>query len=284
VCEPTILWTKILEFAKVPENGGLNLAWFVPTDAVSSISSGNPVILQVAGGGHYVLAVDIIEVNGLITLGINNPYHSFACETVSNSEVPPPISTLHCNVGPLRYADNQLEVMTYRGEPVLPFKYLQNTTQRTASLQLITLEAEILISDQLDREVGYDPSNSEFVTQIPNSFYYDADLDPTGSSPSSSIQRTLYLPDNAGGMYLMRVIGSSKEGPLPGSTTDFEVGLFGMDRDFKLLKNSVSGEISPGEEKKFLVDYEPGIYLKVTPLPQKLFLPIISVNHDYGKP
>lgn len=267
-CKTYLNWDKILEFAKLPEHGGVSLAWQKAIDAAAVIRLGYPVLLQVDGGGHYALAVDAIEVNGVKSLGINDPHHSWACQATPASPPLPPASTLQCKAGPLLHASTAIEETSYRGT-TLPLQYLQESVERTSSLQFTVQGAEVLLSNFQRQHVGYHEATSKAMTGIANSFYYDAEVVPPGGAPSGQIARTLYLPENAGGVYILRVIAAGGQSQ---DETNFRIDLFGVDRQFKSLKASTSGVLAADQSRGYFVYYNPGKILTISPLSQG-FLP-----------
>ena len=95
--------------------------------------------MQVAGGGHWVLAVDVISNNGVTSLGLNDPHHSCRYRVVAADPPLPPKYVLACTIGiPLRHATTVLEENTYKGTAI-PFGYLKPLEPcqiRTPSLAL----------------------------------------------------------------------------------------------------------------------------------------------------
>lgn len=271
-CVANLKWPKVLEFAAKPEHGGVNLRWRPTNDAASKIRAGYPVIMNVDEGGHYILAVDVIEVEGAETLGINDPHHAFACKAVQVSPPPPPASTLDCRIGLLRHATTIPEESVYRGRSVA-LKYLEETEDaRTASMQLWIQEVEAQLIDFQGRRVGYDQVLGQVVIEIPDAFYYDAEIVPAGELPTSTLARTMYLPQDAGGFYTLRIIGPM--GLRDNGQADFIVQLFGFDAEFNPSEAEITGSISAGEVMDYLVWFEPGQMLTVGPI-SRIYLPII---------
>lgn len=272
-CTAYLLWDMILKFAAKPEHGGINLKWRSTNDAISIIREGIPVIMQVAGGGHYTLAVDVIEVNGVETLGINDPHHSWSCTAVPASL--PPASILQCTTGPLKHATTVDEEAVYRGVST-PLKYLEVSTEaRTASLQFSIQGVEVLLTDLVGYHVGYDEITGQVVTEISNSFYYGAEIVPPGSKSTGILARTLYLPENAGGIYTLRVIGNVGNVSGLRMQSNYEIRLFGFDEQFNSMEANVSGILEEGEIVEYLVIFEPGQVLSISPLSSN-YLPIIQ--------
>ena len=92
---------------KLMQDGSLN-------DVIDVIRNKSlPVIMQ--GTGHFVLAVDVMSVDGITTLGINDPYHSFACGVQEATQSLPLNSELNCTEGQLSHATSLPEEITYNG-------------------------------------------------------------------------------------------------------------------------------------------------------------------------
>lgn len=264
ICDGNLLWDEILEYASSVH--GKNLEWVRTNNASHVLRNEDvPVIMRVAGGGHFTLAVDVAKDEAVDTVGINDPHHAWACFAITASPPLPPSSVLHCNVGDIRHATTELEEDTYRGHSV-PDRYLREREgERTSSLQFLVTGAEILLTDSTGRNVGLDRSTGGFLLEIPNSFYYDSEIVPPGAEPNSILERVLYLPQDAAGSYTLQIFGpgfTSRHSKI--LTSEYDVSIFGFDAQFMPTVASVSGSIAQGSVLEYDVSFVPGQSLDIT--------------------
>ncbi len=257
------------------ETGNINLQWQSTNDPISIIRDEKlPIILQVASGGHFVLATDVAEVNGVQALGINDPYHSFACDTQAADPALPPSSRLNCRIGALRHATQTIEEAEYRGD-FQAWGYLKPLdTPRTPSLQFNTQNVEIMLADAQGRRVGYTSPSGQILTEIPSSFYYDAQILPAGVPSDGSVFRTLYLPEQAGGIYTLQVI--NKSAAAIASAHEFAIDVVGFDGQFNETSTTITGAIPSGQSATYTVDFNPGNTISLRQVSQiSIYIPIV---------
>lgn len=220
---------------------------------------------------------------GLVeTLGIYDPHHAWECFAVNKSSEPPR-SKLNCIVNDdndlVKHATTVLEENRYYNYPhggiTKPNRYLKYIAEdRTPSMQFIIIGAEVLLIDPQGRRVGYDIATGEFVQEIPNSTYFDAEIVPPGAISNDIVERTLLVSENADGDYLLQVIG------LAGNTksvnaqteTEFIFSLLGYDNQFNMLESGATGSVSPGEIIEYNISYEPDQGLSVNLVPPSLII------------
>lgn len=276
-CTANLDWTKILLFAEDEEAVGnpVSLKWETTTNANETIQDGNPVILQISNNGtHFVLGIDSININGNNAIGINDPHHAFSCLSVANDPPLPPSSVLSCIAGDLRHATTTIEESSYRGTAT-PLKYLEiNDSPRTPSLQLSITGTNVYMINSYGR-IGFDITTNTFVNSFPNGMYYDSEIVPPGYDPSGTISRTLFLPENAEGIYLMRLVPTSDQEQRSSEEIEYNINFRGYDGDFNLIETDFSGTKEAGETIEFFISFLPGQSIELIP-PEQIFIPIIS--------
>jgi hypothetical protein len=233
-----------------------------------------PVIYRInwsGGGSHFFLATDVANVSGSETLGILDPHHAWACQSVAGDSAP--YSRIQCAVGALGH---RIDLTDYSGE--FPFIYLERTSQpRTPSLPFNSIGAEMLLADAQGRRVGYDRATGTILNEIPYAIYYDAQLVPPGAQASGPVRRSLFLPEGAGVAYTLQTIGApATSGAARLSEANvFQVEIVSTDSQFASAETSVSGSLSPGQQATFHVEITPGQSVIVNG-GKKLYLPLIQ--------
>lgn len=282
-CTANLDWAKILIFAEEfdPVNK-IYLKWKTPDDVYETIQNGNPAILLASYtkdgkvNTHYVLAVDVINYNGVKSLGINDPHHAWSCTAIAADPALPPSSVLSCWTGPLKHAITRVEETKYFGSTT-PLKYLEeDDSPRTASLQLSILGTEVMVVDSNLRHIGYSNFSNTIVNEFPNGMYYNSEIVPPGYEPTGIINRTLYLPEDASGNYLLRIVNNplyALETKL--ETSEFTINFRGYDEYFNLTETNLSGFINETDILEYYIKFIPGQSIEIIPA-EHIFLPVIN--------
>ncbi|MBY8998717.1 MAG: C39 family peptidase [Candidatus Thorarchaeota archaeon] len=269
----------ILQYA---EENGVQLDWNNPvttTAAVSAIRDNYPVIMQVSSeeDKHWTLGVDVLSNNGVLSLGLNDPHHSYKCEAVAADPPLPPTSVLTCTTGTLKHATTVEDENIYRGITV-PFGYLkplESDQARTPSLALSVSGAEILLTDDQGNQVGYDQANNSYILDIPNSFYFNPEIVPFGDELSGLLQRIIYIARDAVESYRLRVINPTNQTNILSSTSqDYTIEISGFDEAFNRTETTITGTI--GDSEEYLIEYSPGKPIDVIPISvdHRIYLPM----------
>jgi len=251
-CEAYLRDSFIGKFVAWKTNGAIRgLNWVdvsSPDDAKTAIRARHPVIVHKRGGddGHWFLAVDIANVEGYETLGINDPIHKWGSQ-------------------PGRTLDHRTSLRDY-STASLRF-YIEPISFPSPSLEFLVRGAELLLTDAQGRRVGYNPATGQIIREIPNSFYYDSKIIPPGGQSDGIIERNLFLPNGAGGNYVVKVIGASAAASInaSGAASDFIIDIVGFDSQFNLAEATISGAVQPGSITTFDVTFSPGQEIRVTP-------------------
>lgn len=246
------------------------------SDASNAIRDNYPVIMQVAGGGHWTLAVDVLSNNGVTSLGINDPHHSYMCDVITATTPLPPTSELSCSIGTLRHATTVGEENSYRGSAI-PFGYLkplEPDQSRTPSLALAVSGAEVLLTDDEGRSAGYDQPTDTFLFGIPNSFYFNPVIVPFGDEPSGLLERLLYISRDAIGSFNLKIIDSKNQAIAESSSNQYyTVELVGFDEEFNRTESTITGTI--GDYKNYQIDFTPGQPIEITSI-LNIYLPLTT--------
>ena len=214
--------------------------------AKDKIRAGRPVIMFDPDVSHFFLAVDVANIGGNETLGINDPVHAWG-----------PI---------LRGSLNHRTTLRDDGYNNAKFRdSISLTTQApSASLRFNGKGAEMLLTDAQGRRVGYDAATGQVVQEIPNSFYYDSKIVPPGGESDGVEERTLFLPRDAGGSYTLQAVNPyATASDLAASS--FQITIVGLDAQFNPTEATISGAIQPGSVATFDVTFSPGQEIEVTP-------------------
>jgi hypothetical protein len=265
VCDAGLMWGYVPLFVeeKAQAQGlDLRVKWQTTGDANAVLSQGFPVMMQVGGGRHWVLATDSLATAGTPTQGIADPWHSYQCTVQADGPIR---STLQCTQSAtplsLRRATTTVDEIQYQGATV-PFRYLAPiTAERTPSLQINARHVEILFVDTQGRRTGYDQTSSQIVAEIPNSSYHDGELVPPGKQPSGELRRVLFLAESAAQSFVLRLVSP------PGAVGDtpFALTLVGLNAAYDLTKVTSSGRVAAGQVLEYVVEYRQDSTLKITP-------------------
>jgi hypothetical protein len=274
----------IVDFAK--DVYQVDLEWKSPVNAAEVISGqGFPVIMWGVSGDekHFSLAVDSIVINGLETLGINDPYHSHVCRVVAeNPASPVPNTKLSCPLQPgrLGHVTTKAELDEYSYYSV-PLGYFQRRNgDRTPSLQFFARDAEIRVANSQGLRTGFDSTTGQYVAEIPNSLYYDPSIVPPGDEPSGIFVRTLYLPNEADGSYTLTVTDGTAYfvGALAdrSQATAFSIDIVGYDELLNSVESTIVRAFEPGLTIQYQVVFEDGQDIQITDTSYRsLYLPLI---------
>ena len=279
-CYGGIVIDTMVGILKYAGEQGILLDWNNPvttTGAVSSIRDNYPVIMQVAGGGHWTLGVDVLSNNNVTSLGLNDPHHSYRVRAVAADPPLPPTSVLTYTTGTLRHATTVEDENIYRGTTI-PFGYLKpiaSDQARTPSLALSVSGAETLLIDDQGNQVGYDQVNDNYIFEIPNSFYFNPEIVPFGDELSGLLQRILYIARDAVDTYRLRIINPTNQTNIMSSTSqDYTIEISGFDEEFNRTDSTISGTVWDTQE--YIIEYTPGEPIEIIPLSveNRIYLPM----------
>lgn len=272
-CSPVLVYAQIEKFAH--DQYGVNLRHV----SVTSLAEAKqvirdeqlPVIYRVNGSSHWVLAADVMQTPTKETLGIFDPHHAWSCWAAPAATAP--YSRINCAVGRL---DHRIDLTSY--PDASPFGYLDLTVQeRTPSLQINSKGVELLLTDAQGRRVGYNQETGETLYEIPNSFYVDSQIVAPNGEASGPMQRTLFLPEDAGTAYTLQAIGQVVPSGLATSSmaSEFEISVISFDAQFNTAQTTITGDVSPDQTITFQVNIAPGLSVALE-RETRLYLPLVS--------
>lgn len=260
--------TYIEKFVAWKTNGGMKGLKWIDVSSVDSakeaIRSGHPVIMYKGGGGdgHWFLAVDVADIDGVQTFGINDPIHKWDSRLRGTLD--------HRTT--LRDDAYRNAAFKFYVEP----KYIPST-----SLEFLARGAEILLTDAQGRRVGYDAATGRVVHEIPNSFYYDSKIVPPGEQSDGLVERTLFLSEDAMGSYTLKVVNPNAMAlSLTGS--NFEIDVVGLDASLNVTEATINGTIQPGAAAEYRLSFYPGQDLRVAH-GSRIYLPFITRSTDVAR-
>jgi hypothetical protein len=188
----------------------------------SYLCGGNPVILNVANKGHFVLATGQTTVNGVDTYLINDPGHNRTTLAGYN--------------------------FIYDGLRL----YKTANTPPSALYVVVHSPVELVVSDPSGNKFGFDPRTGSTYDALPGGSYYTDsiadDVDP--SEESTPEVKTFAAQNPAAGSYTVQAIGTDN-GP-------FQVDFFGYDTSGNLEgARTFQGTAAPGAVTTYRVTYSP---------------------------
>jgi hypothetical protein len=112
---------------------------------------------------------------------------------------------------------------------------------------------ELLVTDQLGRRTGYDPTTQSIVNEIPGAIYTIEEpiVDQESGQEFGDTQKVLYLPQADAGSFVLTVIGIG-DGPY---ALDFQT----MDSDGNFHTHTIQGMASLGSSHDYPYDYDGSI-------------------------
>jgi hypothetical protein len=253
-CEAYLRDDFISKFVNEKTNGRIpDLNWVSVSSldaAKNAIRAGHAVIMHKSSSsdGHWFLAVDVANVAGAETLGINDPYHAWW-----------PV---------YRGTLDHRTTLRDGGYASAAFRYyIEPKSSATPSLQFLARGAELLVTDGLGRRTGYDPSTSQVRLEIPNSFYDDATIVSPGEQASTAVERTLFLADGAQGNYALQFTGTGAVASAENASvaSGFTVDVVGFDSQYNVVDAVFGGAVQPDTSGVATVTFDPGQQITVVP-------------------
>jgi len=206
-----------------------------------------PVVMRHSSYPHFLLAVDVAQINGAETIGINDPQHIWPRGVKHRT-------TLRDGFG-----------------GASGVHYVERTSDPpTPSLTLYAMGVEMLLTDGSGNRVGYHSGSGTFVHEIDGSMYYDTEIVPPGSTSDGITERILYLSENAGGEYSLEIIGSAALAIQ--SVPEFQINVIGFDDQLQPTERTISGSLAPGATEAFYIVFRPGEELLIG---QRVYLPLV---------
>ena len=208
-------------FLYVPDTGNYTIA-----NLNSLMDQGIPAILEVNNTGHYVLAVGkTISKAGTPTWYINDPYFN------SLYDLRPTMASYN----------NQFTRIQYGKE--------LSGSASLASLGIaLGSPAELLVTDQLGRRTGVDPTTNLTYSEIPNASYnIDALQDDINQIALPNPSKTFYATTPSDGQYIVQVIGTG--------TGDFHLDTLAYNAQGSPASYSTLGTTQSGEVHTYLINF-----------------------------
>jgi hypothetical protein len=190
------------------------------------MDQGIPAIVPVDSGNHYVL-------------------------TVGKSLSPAGNSTWYINDPLRRSLYNLFPTLDYYGNK---FTRIQYGKELPGSASLASLSiylgspGELLITDQLGRRTGTDPTTNTSYSEIPNASYnLDTLEDEVNQIANSDPLKDFYLPSPGDGQYIVQVIGMG--------TGNFHLHTLAYNAQGSPGSSSSLGTTQPGEVHSYLINF-----------------------------
>lgn len=153
------------------------------------------------------------------------------------------------------YSRTRLDDPAYGNDAKTMVRYIK-TSSDFSSIEVAALApAQILVTDQSGRRIGFDPSTGTIVEEIPNSTYVfqhaladDTDEQKT-SPPLDAGINIVELSIPQANTYTIEVVSQASQ--------LYSFAVYGSDRDANLLFNLFEGQPAPGEQTTYTFAYDP---------------------------
>lgn len=144
--------------------------------------------------------------------------------------------------------------------PTAPVSRGNQDATGTSSLQFSISGTEVLLVDAQGRRVGFMRETGQTATEIPNSHYFESGIAPPGAESPDTIERSLVLSEEAGGIYRLLIVGQPEDTKTTTAKTaslEYKIYAFGMDEQFNESRTEISGQILSGDIVEYRVTFNP---------------------------